>query len=552
MKRAAVFMISNLARLLRILGAGLILLAGISALAQEKPSVYSEVDTTSIRIGEQIRYTITVDTDTTANVIFPEGQTFSPLETVEAFKADTTRASDRMTLQKTYALTQFDSGAYTIPTQRIEINGQGFFTDSVQVAVATVPVDTLAQKMYGIKPVMEVEKSNSGLWKWLLLGLAILLVTGGLLYWFVFRKKPMTAEEKAALLPPYERALMELKRLETSRYLIQDEYKQYYTELTGIIRSYLEEDVHVTALESTTDQLLDKLHLLMDAGELKLDENTLSQFRKILQTADLVKFAKSRPATSVAEQDRKTVEQLLARTHEALPEPTEEELMAQEEYKISLRRKKQKRKYMLAAAIVLFLMVAGGSLSVAYYGFGFVRDSILGHPSKSLLEGEWVRSTYGFPPIQLETPEVLYRQKGDLSSSAGSGIKDMQEFRYTNPDHWFMVGTASLTLNNQEDPDYEAAVDNVLGELEKQGGRNILTKQEEFTTSTGVTGIKVYGSGTFIEPDSQQRSKGHYAIYLFGGKGFQQRVVLSWLDDDPYAAEMVDRIVKSIDVKTQV
>jgi hypothetical protein len=147
---------------------------------------------------------------------------------------------------------------------------------------------------------------------------------------------------------------------------------------------------------------------------------------------------------------------------------------------------------------------------------------------------------------------VLYRQKGDLSSSAGSGIKDMQEFRYTNPDHWFMVGTASLTLNNQEDPDYEAAVDNVLGELEKQGGRNILTKQEEFTTSTGVTGIKVYGSGTFIEPDSQQRSKGHYAIYLFGGKGFQQRVVLSWLDDDPYAAEMVDRIVKSIDVKTQV
>jgi hypothetical protein len=290
----------------------------------------------------------------------------------------------------------------------------------------------------------------------------------------------------------------------------------------------------------------------MDAGELKLDENTLSQFKKILQTADLVKFAKSKPATSVAEQDRKTVEQLLARTREALPEPTEEELMEQEEYKVTLRRQKQKKKYVLAAAIVLFLMVAGGSISVAYFGFGFVKDSILGHPSKTLLEGEWVRSTYGFPPIQLETPEVLYRQKGDLSSAAGAGIKDMQEFRYTNPDHWFMVSTTSLTLNKEEDPDYETAVENVLKVLEKQGGRNILTKQEEFTTLTGVTGIKVYGSGTFIEPDSQQRSKGHYAIFLFGGKGFQQRVVLSWLDDDPYAAEMVDRIVKSIDVKTQV
>ena len=53
-----------------------------------------------------------------------------------------------------------------------------------------------------------------------------------------------------------------LKKLENSKYLIQDEYKQYYSELTGIVRSYLEEDVHVSALESTTDQLIEKLEML--------------------------------------------------------------------------------------------------------------------------------------------------------------------------------------------------------------------------------------------------------------------------------------------------
>lgn len=552
MERHDFFKEAFTAHWLRLGTCGLFLLCTLAVMAQEKPIIQSAVDTTAIRIGEQVRYTITVETDTLANVIFPEGQTFSPLETVEAFTTDTTRVKDRMTLQKIYALTQFDSGAYTIPTQRIEINGQGFFTDSVGISVATVPVDTLTQKMYDIKPVIEVEKSNSNLWKLLLPILAVLLLAGGLLYWFIFRKKPLTEAEKEALLPPYERALMELKRLETSKYLIQDEYKQYYTELTDIVRSYLEEDVHVSALESTTDQLIDKLQMLKDAGELKLDELTLSQFRKILETADLVKFAKSRPATSVAEQDRKTVEQFLTQTKEALPEPTEEELMEQKEYQETARRLKRKRKYVLAAASVLFLLLFAGGMAVAYYGFGYVRDSLLGHPSKTLLEGEWVNSSYGFPPIQIETPEVLYRQKGDLASAASAGIKDVQEFRYTNPEYWFMVGATSLTLIKPEEPDYEAAIDLVLSELERKGAKNILTKQEEFTTLTGVRGIKVYGSGTFFEPGSARRLKGQYAIYLFGGKGFQQQVVLSWLDDDPYASEMVARIVRSIDVKTQV
>ena len=168
----------------------------LTVVAQTVPKVSSEIDTTYIKIGEQVRFKVTVEVDTTAQVIFPEGQTFSPLETVEAFKTDTTRKKDRMTLEKTYALTQFDSGAYKLPTQRIEINGQGFFTDSLLINVATVPVDTMAQKMFDIKPLIEVKKSNSDWWKVMLGVVAGLLLIGGLLYWFVFRKKPLTEEEK--------------------------------------------------------------------------------------------------------------------------------------------------------------------------------------------------------------------------------------------------------------------------------------------------------------------------------------------------------------------
>ncbi|WP_299799025.1 hypothetical protein [uncultured Maribacter sp.] len=521
--------------------------------AQERPNITTKVDTTFIKIGEQVQWTVTVDIDSTDFVIFPEGQTFSPLETVEAFATDTTRKKDRLTLQKIYALTQFDSGAYKLPSQRIDINGTGYMTDSTLINVATIPVDTLNQKMYDIKPLINVEKSNLAFWKYLLIGLLILLILGALLYWFVFRKKPLTEEEKVALLPPYDRALLELKRLENSKYLIQDEYKEYYSELTTIVRSYLEEDANVTALESTTGQLIEKLELLKDAGELELDDETIKQFSQILQTADLVKFAKNKPSTSVAEQDRKLVQQIVEKTHEALPEPTEEELLEQAEYQEELERKAKKKKIKIAIISAVALILIGITIAGVKFGFGYLKDTVLGHPTKELLEGEWVRSSYGFPPIQIETPQVLVRQKIKLPAEAKAVIEDIQAFQYSSPIGLFNVATTSVTLAQKDvEPEFDKTIEQILSNFESQGAKNIITKQEEFSTISGVKGVKVFGSGKFLAPGTEELMEGEYTVLLFGGKGFQQYVILTWLKDDMYAQEIVDRILVSVEVKTEL
>jgi len=84
---------------------------------------------------------------------------------------------------------------------------------------------------------------------------------------------------------------------------------------------------------------------------LELDKDTIFQFKRILQTADLVKFAKSKPDTSVAEQDRQAIKDIVVKTHDALPEPTEEELMEQAEYQEELERKKKRKKWYLASGI---------------------------------------------------------------------------------------------------------------------------------------------------------------------------------------------------------
>ncbi len=520
--------------------------------AQTSPTLTSEVDTTTIKIGEQIMWQVTVEVDTTAQVIFPEGQTFSPLETVEAFETDTTRKKSRMLLQKIYALTQFDSGSYKLPEQRIEIDGKGYFTDSMRIEVATVSVDTLAQNLYDIKPLMEVEKSNAGFWK-ILLGILLgLLIIGGLFYWFVLRKKPLTEEEKVALLPPYDRALLELKQLENSKYLIQDEYKQYYSELTDIVRSYLEEDVHVSALESTTDELITKLELLKDAGELKLDDDTLNQFKNILKTADLVKFAKSKPPTSIAEQDRKSIEQIVIKTHEALPEPTEEELMQQAEFQEEYLRKKQRRKLIIGTAAVFALLFVLVGVAIARFGFSYLKDSVLGHPTKELLDGEWIASSYGYPPILLETPKVLKRQKVSLSAEEEEAISEIRTFSYQSLASLFTMEASSLILAEGVEFKLDLAIENYLKGLESMGTKNIITKQEEFTTLSGVPGIKTFGSGKFPVPGKEELVNGNYVILSFGGEQFQQQVALTWRKDDPYAQEIIDRILKTIEVKTTI
>src|SRR5690606_32028755 len=126
--------------------------------------VKSSIDSTKIKIGAQITYKIQVEADTTDLVVFPEGQTFAPLEMIESYKTDTTKNKAKYNFIKKYALTQFDSGSYTIPRQKIIIGTKTYYTDSLRVEVRNIKVDTTKQGLYDIKPYIEVEKSSSDWW----------------------------------------------------------------------------------------------------------------------------------------------------------------------------------------------------------------------------------------------------------------------------------------------------------------------------------------------------------------------------------------------------
>ena len=515
--------------------------------------VTSEIDSTTIKIGEQITYKIQVESDTTDLVVFPEGQTFQPLEVVESYKVDTTRKDDRFQLIKKYALTQFDSGTYTIPRQKVTIGSKAFFTDSLRVEVNEVAVDTTKQKLYDIKPMIAVDKSSGKWWLYVLIALLLIGLAAFLIYWFVWRDKPLTKEEEIALLPPYERAKLALRELDESQYLQKDEIKAYYSELTLIIRKYIDEKVYDHSLESTTEELVNRLQLLKDGNQLDLSRETINNIETILRRADLVKFAKSKPDKDLARLDRNTIDLEIDHVKESLPEPTEEELLADQQYREELARKKKRRRIIITSVIAVLLVIGTIVGFTIHYGYDYVKDTILGHPSKELLESkEWVTSDYGAPPITITTPVVLQRMP---TPEIPEHLKDklsMVQFGYGSLLDEFYILVAT-TLNNQAEEgkkafDLNKVIEGNLTAYEEQGAENIISRAEQFITPNGQEGIKAHGSGNFPSPLGGEKVKGKYTILVFTTENILQQIIIQWKDGDNYADEMVDRILKSVEL----
>ena len=517
--------------------------------------VSSSIDSTAIKIGAELFYKIQVKADTTAAVVFSEGQTFQPLEMINSYPIDTTKKEGYYQLTKTYGLTQFDSGTYTIPKQKITIGDNVFFTDSLQVLVNPVKVDTTKQKLFDIKPLTQVKKSASSFWGGVVVFLIVLFLLGGVLYWFIWRIKPLSEAEKIAALPPYERAKLALEKLDEERYFKNEEVKTYYSDLTLILRQYLDEKVYEQSLESTTDELVFRLKTLEAANQITLSKDTIRNIETILKRADLVKFAKSKPDFHLAKLDKSTIELEIDHVKEGLPEPTEEELLKDLEYRKALAlQQKRKRMKQIAATVVGVFLITTTAL-VIRTGFTEVKDTVLRNPSKLLLEKkQWVTSEYGAPGVTISTPEVLERQIVELPEEM-KGKVQMITFTFAGIDTPFdiVINSSKYAAKSDENgKEEETPIDvlkvaeGVLDSFEKNGTKNITSRNEQFITPNGQEGVKTFGTGDFLINDTL--TKGEYIILGFSTPNLLQQVILTWKKGDIYADQIIERVLNSIEL----
>jgi len=510
--------------------------------------VNSTIDSALIRIGEELKYTITVETDSTDVVLFPEGPTFNPLEVIESYKIDTTYEQAKIRLIKQYGLTQFDSGSYTIPRQQIHINNKPFLTDSIRVEVRDVVVDTTKQKMFDIKPAVEVDRPPfdfGRLLKWLL---PIIVLLGVLVYFLRRRKKRKEAREE--VLPPYEEALVALKKLDDSLLLNQNKSKEYYSHLTEIVKRYLDREVDDSALESTSDELIARLQLHKDAGNFDFDNETIRHLDQILKRADLVKFAKMRQEIGQAEADRNTIEEIINETHEVIPEPTEEELLENEQYLEELRKKQVRRKWVVGTSSVIAVLLLSGIIFGSVKGFDNLKDVLFGNDMRELSEGRWIRSEYGNPAVIIETPEVLVRADVEIPEGLNTVIKETSSFSYGQKNDPFFIAITTSKLAQPREIDLGEALEGALVDLEKGGAKNMVVKQEEFETDKGIKGIKAHGEFNVQVSDTKVlKIPSQYELLLFAQQQGLQQILIVYQDEGRFAEGIKNRIVESIELE---
>jgi hypothetical protein len=506
-----------------------------------------------MRIGEQINYTLQIKADSTANVIFPEQALFAPFEILEESPIDTLRAQSQFLFTKKYALIQFDSGAYWLPPQKVSVDGFAKISDSLLIQVATVPVDTLKQKLFDIKPIVQVEQNFDSLTRSLIFGLVVVLILIGLIYSFFFAKK--RREESRKKLPPFERAIEELKALESFTPSEQEEYKNYYSRLTDVVRRYLEEEAKITALESTTDELLIKLEALKKSGKLELEKETIKNLKSVLQTADLVKFALSTPEFGTTAKDRALVQGVVVETNEVLPEPTPEEIREREEYQqlLAIKRRKQQLKWGLVSLLILMVISFGTAVSV--YGFYPVRDILLGYPTIKLKNKEWIISQYGTPPVKIATPEVLRRVKTEMGGALRFSSGD-----YDSPFYVDLVFTQKPPKQKQEEnptddeqlaKEKEAVqllINEIIKDFQSRGAVNILIKEEEFTTLSGIPALKIYGTLDYPKKGKDERVRCNYMTHLFDFDRSGINLTLLYEKEDRYGPEIEKRVMDSFEL----
>jgi len=265
----------------------------LSVFAQE---VQVSIDTNAILIGEQVKVDIDYQFPSDQEGYFP----FLPdslgpnLEIVERSNIDTSFLDGKTRFYQELKVTAFDSGYFVLPAfsfgYKAESDSaiQTIVSDPYLINVFTVNADTTQPIKPLVGPMSEPYTLMEFL-PWILFVLALgALIFAAFYFYRKKQKKPLFKKEEPKI-PPHEKALDDLARLRLKKLWQAGKVKDYYSELTDIVRVYIEERFDVAAIEMTTYEIMDSLqsHNINDEVRKKLIGS--------LELADLVKFAKANP-----------------------------------------------------------------------------------------------------------------------------------------------------------------------------------------------------------------------------------------------------------------
>lgn len=306
-------------------------LMSVSAFSQ-KVKVSSSLDTSAIMIGQQFRMNLKVEQPANVVVVWPvwKDTVAKGVEIVETTKTDTifSENKEKITFKKDYILTVFDSGYYRIPAFAFAAtNGNktdSIFTNPLFVRVERPEVDT-TQAIRDIKSALEIPFDWREYLPHILIGFsAVGLIALGVFFLLRYIRKRREAQANVPVyveppLPPSARALNALHELEEKQLWQRGKNKEYFTELTDILRDYIRDIYQVNAPEMLTDEILQHLKFK------EIEGGARQTLKAILELADMVKFAKVIPTTTENQESLNSAKRFVEETAPVIKPKKEEE-----------------------------------------------------------------------------------------------------------------------------------------------------------------------------------------------------------------------------------
>ncbi|NQY09533.1 MAG: hypothetical protein HRT71_08475 [Flavobacteriales bacterium] len=262
--------------------------------------ITSKLDTNIILIGDQIKFSLSVEHMENASFTWPlfADTIVEKIEIVRELSIDTIQSKGLMIETKHYLITSFDSGFHVIPPINVSIVSDGNVINiSSEPLLLTVKLIDLVEgeDIRDIKqpidtPITWLETLQK-YWKVMLL---VLMIIGGAVgFWLGTRKRDYVKKvAKQIVIPdiaPEVTALTELNKIKDEKRWLEKSTKPYFSELTNTIRVYISGTFHINAMEMTTEEIIICLQRTQITAESK------SKLTYLLMLADEVKFAKQKP-----------------------------------------------------------------------------------------------------------------------------------------------------------------------------------------------------------------------------------------------------------------
>ncbi|MBU0489475.1 MAG: hypothetical protein KKA07_13625 [Bacteroidetes bacterium] len=257
------------------------------------------LDSADILIGDHARLSLKAVIPAKSTLLWPDfGDTLAgQIEIISKTKIDTTHNTDgSINCSQVLTITSYDSGYYALAPFSCKVVPAGgsdtmtLMSDAILFSVRTMAVDT-TKDFKDIKGPLGAPWTLREAMPYILYTLAGLVVI--FLIWFIWRKlrkkEPILKLSIKPSVPAHVRALKAFKALEEKKLWQNNRVKEYYIELTEIVRQYIEERFDIIALELTSEEILAAMRTK------EIDESLQNMMRFVFITADFVKFAKATP-----------------------------------------------------------------------------------------------------------------------------------------------------------------------------------------------------------------------------------------------------------------